>query len=68
MESYAFLVRLIKHGICFFRVKLCCRRMSSSTIGGGGGDVTILSPVLGGDGTKIAPTGYLFDQPLGEIS
>ena len=23
-------------------------------------------PVLGGDGTKIAPTGELFDQPLGE--
>ena len=25
-------------------------------------------PVLGGDGTKIAPAGDLFDQPLGDMS
>ena len=25
-------------------------------------------PVLGGDGTKIAPTGDIFDQPLDGIS
>ena len=25
-------------------------------------------PVLGGDGTKIAPTGDRFDQPPGEMS
>ena len=24
-------------------------------------------PVLGGNGTKIAPTGDIFDQPLGQM-
>ena len=32
---------------------------------GGGGDVTFF-PVLGGNGTKIAPTGDIFDQPAGQ--
>ena len=33
-----------------------------------GGGCHNFVPVLGGDGTKIAPPGYLFDQPLGEMS
>ena len=33
-----------------------------------GGDVTKFVPVLGGDGTKIAPLGDLFDQLPEEIS
>ena len=32
---------------------------------GGGGDVTFPPPVFGGDGTKIALTGNIFDQPPG---
>ena len=40
---------------------------TSSTIGRGGGDVTDLSPILGGNATKIAPTGDIFDQPSGQM-
>ena len=35
---------------------------------GGGGGCHKFVPFLGGDGTKIAPLGDLFDQPPGEIS
>ena len=35
-------------------------------IGGGGGCHNFV-PVLGGDGTKIAPPGDLFDQPADEM-
>ena len=31
--------------------------------GGGGGGCNKFVPVLGGDGTKIAPTGDISDQP-----
>ena len=34
-------------------------------IGGGGGGCNKFVPVMGGDGTKIAPTGDIFDQPPG---
>ena len=34
---------------------------------GGDGDVTFFVPVLGGNGTRIAPTGDIFDQPLGQM-
>ena len=40
---------------------------SRSTIGGRRGCNNFV-PVLGGDGTKIAPPGDLFDQPPGEMS
>ena len=36
-------------------------------MGGGGGSHKFV-PVWGGDGTKIAPLGDLFDQPPGEMS
>ena len=35
---------------------------------GGGRGCHNFVPVLGGDGTKIAPTGDILDQPPGEIS
>ena len=37
-------------------------------IGGRGRGSNKFVPVLGGDGTKIAPTGDLFDQPPDEMS
>ena len=37
--------------------------MTRSTIGGGGRGCNKFIPVLGGNGTKIAPTGDIFDQP-----
>ena len=40
--------------------------MPSSTIEGGRG-CNIFVPVLGGNGTKIAPTGDIFDQPPGQM-
>ena len=40
---------------------------SRSTIGGGAG-MSNFNPVLGGDSTKVAPPGDLFDQPPGEMS
>ena len=42
-------------------------RETRSTIGGGAGSKKCV-PVLGGDGTKIAPTGDIFGQPPGEMS
>ena len=39
-----------------------------STIGGGGRGCHKFVPVLERDGTKIAPSGDLFDHPPGEIS
>ena len=39
---------------------------TSSTIGGGKG-CNMFVPVLGGNGTKIAPTGDRFDQPPGQM-
>ena len=41
--------------------------MSRSTIGGGG-ECHKFVPVLGGNGTKIAPPEDLFNQPPGEMS
>ena len=41
--------------------------MTRSTIEGGRGCNKFV-PVLGGEGTKISPTGDIFDQPPGEIS
>ena len=35
---------------------------------GGSGECRKFIPVLGGDGTKIAPPGDIFDQPPGETS
>ena len=40
--------------------------LSSSKIEGGRG-CSIFVPVLGGIGTKIAPTGDIFDQPPGQV-
>ena len=34
---------------------------------GGGRGSNIFVPVLGGNGTKIAPTGDMLDQPLGQM-
>ena len=34
----------------------------------GGAESSNFVPVLGGDGTKIAPTGDIFDQPPGGMS
>ena len=34
----------------------------------GGGECNKFVPVWGGDDTKIAPTGDIFDQPTGEMS
>ena len=39
---------------------------TSSTIEGGRG-CNIFVPILGGNGTKIAPTGEIFDGPPGEM-
>ena len=41
--------------------------LTRSTIGGGGRGCNKFVPVLGGNGTKIAPTGDIFDQPPGEM-
>ena len=40
---------------------------TSSTIGGGGRGCNIFVPVLGGNGTKIAPPRDIFDQPPGQM-
>ena len=45
----------------------CPSRRTRSTIGEGRG-CNNFSPVLGGDGTKVAPTGDIFDQPPGRMS
>ena len=42
--------------------------MESFNDWGGGAEMSQICPVLGGDGTKRAPTGDLFDQPPGEMS
>ena len=34
---------------------------------GGGRGCTNFVPVLGGNGTKIVPTGDIFDQPPGQM-
>ena len=39
-----------------------------STIGGGGRGCNKFVPVSGGSGTKIAPTGDIFDQPPGGMT
>ena len=44
-----------------------CVTIQHSTIGGRR-VCTKIVPVLGGDGTKIAPPGDLFDQPPGEMN
>ena len=41
-------------------------RTTSSTIGGGR-RCNISVPILGGNGTKIASTGDIFDQPPGQM-
>ena len=44
--------------------------MTRSTIGGGGGgggECNKFVPVLGGNGTNIAPTGDIFDQAPGQM-
>ena len=38
-----------------------------STIGEGGRGCNKFVPVLGGNGTKIAPTRDIFDQPSGQM-
>ena len=38
-----------------------------SAIGGGGRGCNRFVPLLGGNGTKIAPTGDIFDQPPGQM-
>ena len=35
---------------------------------GGGGGCNNFAPVLVGDGTKVAPTGDIYAQPLDEMS
>ena len=50
------------------RVVLVNASLSRSTIGGAGAGMSQLYPVLGGDGTKIAPSGDLFDATPGEMS
>ena len=41
---------------------------SRSTVGGGGRGCNNFIPVLRGDGTKMAPTGDIFDETPGEMS
>ena len=41
--------------------------LTRSTIGGGGWGCNNFVTVLGGNDTKIAPTGDIFDQPLGQM-
>ena len=43
------------------------RSVARSTIGGGGRECNTFVPVLGGNGTKIAPTVDIFDQPPGQM-
>ena len=42
------------------------RQLTRSTVGGGRGCNKFV-PVLGGNGTNIAPTGDIFDQPPGQM-
>ena len=44
-----------------------CRGEVIQRMGGGGGCRKFV-PVLGGNGTKIAPLGDMFDQPPGAIN
>ena len=41
--------------------------VTRSTIWGGGRGCNKFVLVLGGNGTKIAPTGDMFDQPAGQM-
>ena len=50
---------------CMYVCMYVC--MSRPTIGEGRGCHKIV-PVLGGDGTKIVPSGDLFDQPPGNMN
>ena len=48
----------------------CCKlfsHLASSTFGGAGRGCNIFVLVLGGNGTIIAPTGDIFDQPPGQM-
>ena len=49
---------------CFCACANVC--VTRSTIGAGRGCNKFV-PVLGGNGTKIAPTGDIFDQPPGQM-
>ena len=50
-------------------VKFVARsRLSNESFNEGGGGCHIFFPVLGGDDTKIAPPGDMFDQPSGKMS
>ena len=53
-----------EHVTCRFLLSSLCT-MGRSKIGGGGCHKFVL--VFGGDGTKIAPPGDLFDQRPGEM-
>ena len=46
---------------------MTARPLTRSTIEGGGRGCNNFVPVLGGNGTKIAPTGDIFDQPRGHM-
>ena len=52
--------------IQYSKVMLSRMVASRSTIGGGRGCNKFV-PVLGGNSTKIAPTGDIFDQPPGQM-
>ena len=50
-------------------VQVTCKTVATrSTIGGGGRGCNKFVPVLGGDGTKIAPSGEIFFQPPGGMN
>ena len=46
------------------RYNICTRQVQRL---GGGRGCNIFVPVLGGNGTKIAPTGDILDEPPGQI-
>ena len=57
----------VKEGTCQTRLLV---HQTRSTIGGGGGGggCNNFVPVLGGSGTKVTPTGEIFDQFPGQMS
>ena len=49
---------------CMENIELWCEPVQRL---GGGGGCNIFVPVLGENGSKVSPTGDIFDQPPGQI-
>ena len=67
--STTFILRLVAIGqgiVSLMRIAASCIINGTSLKIEGGRGCNIFFPVLGGDGTKIAHTGDIFDQPPGQ--